>query len=244
MPRFKLILQDASGKSRTATVEAASQAEAVDLARRKGYQVRQIEPVYDLDDAGPPAPMDTAEHGYDDEDLPKKKTRERFREGGRSGSGFPLVPTILSGLALAVALFTLIYVLASDPLGSGLGKYDFTSPRATFKSQLEMEKNADVRAEIQYMRKFRDKTPKGKRVAEELESYRVRKEVDFGSKKALFITVKVNGREQHSVHWYEKDSESGYWIEADVSQAALQKEQPETAEAISKFLASGEVSTK
>ena len=73
------------------------------------------------------------------------------------------MPTIISSVALVIAIFTLIYVLVSDPLGSGLGKYDFSSPRNTFKSKLEIEKNADIRASIQYERKFRDKTPNGKR---------------------------------------------------------------------------------
>jgi hypothetical protein len=202
--------------------------------------------VFDLDDADPPAPIDTAEEDFDD--RPRKKNRDRDRDRGRPGGGssllLKLLPTILSGLALVIALFTLIYVLVSDPLGSGLGKYDFSNPRASFKSRLEIEKNADMRAMIQYERKFRDKTPKGKAVAEELESYRVRKEVEFGSKKGLFITAKVNGREMHSVHWYEKDSDSGYWIESEINQAALAKEQPEVAEAIGKFLQTGEVSTK
>ncbi len=241
MPRFKLVLQDASGKSRTATVEAASQAEAVDLARRKGYQVRQIEPVFDLDDAEPPAPMDTAEHGYDD--PPRKSSRARAA-GGKPSGVMTFLPMLLAGLALVVALFTLVYVIVSDPLGSGLGKYDFSSPRAAYKSHLEMEKNADVRAEIQYARKFRDKSPLGKSVQERLDSYQVRKEVEFGNKQGLFITVKVDNREIHSVRWYEKDEDSGYWIEAEVNQSALNKEKPELAEQISKFLATGEVSTK
>jgi hypothetical protein len=117
MPRYKLILQDASGKPRSATVDAGSQADAIDLARRKGYQVRQIEPVYDIGDDDPPAPPETAEHGYA-YDLPAPPRPRPRRPDPRPDEPpvrldplFLLLPTVLSGLALLVSLVTLLYVL-------------------------------------------------------------------------------------------------------------------------------------
>jgi hypothetical protein len=239
MPRFKLVLQDAAGKTRTATVEAADQADAVEVARRKGYQVRQVEPVYDLADGAPADDVGSAEHR-----LPGPRSAARPAVVGKQTLLLFLVPTGLAAAAFLLALGTLIYVLVSDPLGSGLGKYDFSSPRAAYLSEMQIDRAADLRARIEYQRKFGERTPSGKRLKEKMDSYELKKEVEYGSRRGLLVSYKSGGTVRREVVWFDKDEKTGYWVEVDIPPAEVRKNDAPLADQIEQFQSTGEVPPK
>src|SRR5262249_6944987 len=91
---------------------------------------------------------------------------------------------MLARLAFVFSLLALFLVLFRDPLGpiyrlkwnafgSGLESYDFSSPSASLKSQLEMEVNNDFRAAIEFSRRLGHK-----RVKEKLDTLEIKKEVE------------------------------------------------------------------
>lgn len=248
MPRYKLTLQDAAGKSRSATVEAGSQAEAVDLARRKGYQVRQIESVYDLDAGGdPPAPMETAEHGYG-YSQPRARKPAAEPAPARPGTFSLLLPTALAGLALLVSLGTLGYVLVRgtgktdateakpDPLGPGLAAYDLSTASKTLEAEARIEAKLDLRAGLELERKTR-----GGRAGEKAETTKVYpdREKEFRGAKVVFYSYKEKGETRFRTQGYEKAEEAGVWVKKTITPADVQADNPALADAMRDWEANG-----
>lgn len=229
MPRFRLVVRDAAGKVRTSTVSAASEDAAADIARRKGYAVDRVEPVHDLDDTPAPEPLPA-----DDAPPPPRRSASRV-------AVLPLAAVVLAGLALLVSVFTFGYVVWTDPLGGGLGRYDLSSPRATYLSRMQMEQKVDLRAELELRRRFGERTPSGRRLAEKIASYELRKEIDYGSRKGLLVTYKVGGEKRHEVEWFEKDDKTGWWLETDIPMTDIEKQDRELADQLRRFLSSGEL---
>lgn len=246
MLRFKLILQDASGKSRSATVEAGSQAEAVDLARRKGYQVRHIEPVHDLDDGDsePPAPVETAEHGYGYNPPSRAPRRAPQRDSANAGaprgdkrSPLPMLLSMaLSGMAFLLACATLGYVLfrgtgstastesRPEGSGSGLAAYDFTTATKAMESEAKIESKMDLRASLELERKT-----SGLRTQEKADTLKVHREADFQGAKIVFYSYKVKGEMKYATQGFEKHEESGLWIRKSIGVNEVQNENPDLA---------------
>jgi hypothetical protein len=237
MPRYKLILQDAAGKSRSATVEAGSQAEAVDLSRRKGYQVRQIEAVYDLEgDDEPPAPVETAEHGYGYDPPPRPARRPPSNPPTTPGPPLMPVAVALSGLALLVAVGTLGYVLfrgtgktestegKADPVGTGLAGYDFSTATRAMESEARMESKLDVRARMEFDRKTREA-----RAQEKADTTRVHREADYHGAKVVFYSYKEKGETRYRTQGYEKHEESGLWVKKSIAAGDVEGDDPTLA---------------
>lgn len=240
MNRFKLTILDPSGKTRSATVEAASQAEAIELARRRGFQVQQIITLYDNADA-------PAAGAYGGEAYPLEEAETPPPASGHSRRRFftsPLLSTTLSAVALLLALSTLIYVASRESFGSGLRKYDFSNARAAYASGLQMERDKDLRAFVEYERRFGEHSLEGKRVREKIDSYELQKEIDYGSRKGLLVTYKAGGEKRHEVVWFEKDDDSGFWVRTDVLSRDIERNDRDLAELISHFLSTGQLPPK
>ena len=58
------------------------------------------------------------------------------------------VPVIvISAVALLLSVVALLFtILGSNPLGNGLEQYDFSTPEAAMKSELDMNVSSDVKA--------------------------------------------------------------------------------------------------
>ena len=132
----------------------------------------------------------------------------RRTKPARTGGGFP----ILGLLALLVALATAGYVVYRDPPWGRLGKYNFSSPEQSMRSDLRMRANSDVLALIELDGKLEKKE-----LNLRLSSLKVDKAVDWQGKTALFIQYKQLNRktkeekERKEVVWYEKDDTTGYY---------------------------------
>src|SRR5262249_9207842 len=136
--------------------------------------------------------------------LPIPGTPTRPRQAARGG----LLPVILGGSALAVSLLALaLNLFRGNPLGAGLSKYDFSTPRAAMTSQWEMEVNGDIRALIEY-----GSTVNGPRIREKLKTLDVRKEAEWHGKKILFIRYESDGVKRYETVGMEKDAKSGFWM--------------------------------
>jgi hypothetical protein len=233
MPRFLLVVRDASGKTREATFNAASEAEVEAAARRKGYSVVRVEQIHDVEDNADPEPAP---------DAPPTRRPGRAADGLTSLTRFlPFVSLGLAGFAVFLSLATLGYVIWSDPLGAGLGRYDFTDPRAAYLSSMQMEKKGDLRAALEYRRRFGDRTPAARRLIEKIDTYEFRKEIEYGSRKGLLITYKSGGERRHELAWFEKDERTGWWVESEIKLTDIEKQDSELAEQLRRFLTTGEV---
>ena len=127
----------------------------------------------------------------------------------RSSSRLPL---ILSTAALAISAISAAWGYINDPLGSGLGSYDFTTPQAALLSQIDMDKRQDVRAmlELQTLKKGASATEKRKTI-------KVHKESNYQGKKVLFTSHVENGIPKNDIATFEKHADSGYWFPAYLS---------------------------
>jgi hypothetical protein len=132
---------------------------------------------------------------------------------------------------------------------SPVSRYDFTTPAAALKSNMNVEYNRDVRAMMEYSRLFEDKELK-----EKIDTLEIKKEVEvklpkkvrFGAPtggvnpdnptgkntkekkpekmreiKLLFVTYKEDGELQYKVEGFEKHADTGLWKKTYVSDYEL-----------------------
>src|SRR5262249_31440863 len=94
-------------------------------------------------------------------------------------------PSIMSILALLIAVVTACYVMFRDPPWGHLTKYNFSSPENALRSDMRMEANGDIHALIELNAKL-DK----KQLKEKSSSLEVKRTAEFDGKTALFIQYK------------------------------------------------------
>lgn len=176
----------------------------------------------------PPAQADDDFEPIDD------RPRRAARRSGRGGAAWVL--WALASLSLLVALVALGVAFFRDPLGSGVSKYDFSSPRAALESRMKIEMNRDMRAMMELESLF-----EGKRQKERLDTLEVRKEAEFRDKTLLFIAYKQDGVYKYSIYGFEKDAGTGYWREKYVSDYDVEKENKELAAEMRRFRTSGQL---
>jgi hypothetical protein len=146
----------------------------------------------------------------------------------RRGSGFANVVAVL---ALLIAVAALAYAVCHDPNGPitkmrnpldpPLVGYDFSSPAAALKADMQMQSKGDLRAHAELTKQIR-----GPELKEQLDSLEVKKEADFKQPdplagpgqagkfrdlKLLFVTFKKNGESQYTVEALVKHPDSGLW---------------------------------
>jgi hypothetical protein len=142
------------------------------------------------------------------------------RSVGRSGG---MLPIALSLLALAVSIFAACWTYFRDPLGRGLSAYDFSTPEAAVRSELEMQLNKDFRAQVD-LQSVRSE----KRNREFLDTLEIHKTVDYDRSgelrlgnekefdpvwKVVFISFRRDGKKQYIHRLYRRHKESGLWMQ-------------------------------
>lgn len=149
-------------------------------------------------------------------------------------------PMAISVIALVVAVIGLGLALFRDPMkpgfafsnpfGDGLSGYDFDSPTAAYKSELEIEKKRDLRAMLALQQKVKDRE-----VQEHIDTLKVEEEVDYKKKdkdraveyKVLFTSYKENGQAKKRVVSMEKDTDTGIWHRRYLSPYDVEKDNKE-----------------
>jgi hypothetical protein len=116
------------------------------------------------------------------------------------------LPFWLSLAALVISVATAIWTMVSDPLGSGLSNYDFSSPEQALRSSLAIEINHDIRAQLEF-----DRLVLGKKRAEKLKTLKIHRESEYQGKKLLFVSFEQNGIPRKDVEAFDKDADTGIW---------------------------------
>jgi hypothetical protein len=150
---------------------------------------------------------------------------------GRSGGNAALIVALL---ALAVSIFAAAWAYFHDPLGKGLGAYDFSTPEGAVRSELEVQLNQDWRARLEM-----DAIRNAKRHQEFLDSLEIHKTLDYDRTgeariandsdyepvwKVVLLTYRQEGRKQHSYRFFRKHKESGMWLQAYASLFSIRGE--------------------
>eukprot|EP00913_Durusdinium_trenchii_P028465 g26693.t1 len=143
------------------------------------------------------------------------------------------LPLALSAAALALSIFAVAWVLLkpNSGMGKGLSAYDFSSPENALKSELQIERDGDLRARIDLTLMSRRK-----RLNEQIETLSVEKTLDFDRSKAdadrknkdpnaapryagydpvckvAFVKYEREGKTRYDVDYFQKHLESGYWM--------------------------------
>ena len=156
--------------------------------------------------------------------------------GAAAKQGRIVFTLVLPCLSLLVALAALWIALFRDPLGSGISKYNFSTPRNALESYLKIQINHDMRAEIELSSLVR-----GKDLKEELETLEIRKEVEFQGRKILFVAFKQKGVNKYEVTGFEKDAETGFWKQTGASAYSVEDANKELADQMRRWEKSGEL---
>ncbi|MEK6239077.1 MAG: hypothetical protein N2C14_30545 [Planctomycetales bacterium] len=113
----------------------------------------------------------------------------------------------LSVAAILLATIAICIPFIYDPLGKGIAGYDFSTPRASLVSELEMEIRQDIRAQLDRQRMQRDN-----RLEEMFETLKVHKESTHEDQRLLFVSFEKNGITMYDVRAFKKDADTGYWF--------------------------------
>src|SRR5262245_21479273 len=151
MRKFQYVALDSEGQKQNGTVEAASQDDAAIKVHMMGLEVVEISPA---NNPGPWVPLqgpvtlpaaDPApprQEAIISTDRPAPSARPRAA-GPRTGT----LSLLMSSAALLLAVAALGAVLfRGDPLGPGLRKYDFHSPKSALQSVIRMRIDNNYRA--------------------------------------------------------------------------------------------------
>ena len=146
---------------------------------------------------------------------------------------------LISFTALLVSLGALALAAFRDPLGAGLKKYDFSTPKAAMVSHARMQINGDVRALVELQQRT-----EGRKVKEMLDTLDVRKEVEHRGRKLLFVTYKKDGVSKYEVAGFEKDAATGFWLPRSTYGFDVEKDDKDLAEQMRRWKDGGTLSAK
>ncbi len=167
-------------------------------------------------DAPPPAP---------------KRARPEPARGGVS---------VLSVLALLVAVATAGYVIYRDPPWGRLAKYSFATPEQAMRSDMKIEATGDIHALIELNAKLGKKQLK-----EKLNTLEVKRTAEYKGKTVLFIQYRATdkdakeAKERKEVVWYEQEEGSGYWRQSYVNSGEVRGTDEELAKDIDAWSSRG-----
>jgi predicted Zn finger-like uncharacterized protein len=147
-----------------------------------------------------------------------------------AGLGMSALALVLSGVALGLVFFR-------NPLpGSSLKKYDFSTPKAALTSQLEMERDQNLRAGMEM-----NGLVEGPLVQEKLRTLDVRKEAEWKGKKILFVAYEQKGVKKYNTIGFEKDAKTGFWLRHYVSSFEVRKDDERLARVMESWQDRGEL---
>jgi hypothetical protein len=131
---------------------------------------------------------------------------------------------VLFAGALVLALLAIGLHFFPDRFGSGLGKYDFTTPRAALVSQLEIQLHRDARAALELQALADGATLKEKR-----ETLEIHKEVDWKGGVILFISYQQDGVKRYGTAGVVKNASTGFWTPVPVNLGEVREQNVELA---------------
>jgi hypothetical protein len=113
------------------------------------------------------------------------------------------------------------------PLGPGLARYDFTTPRAALVSQMQIQLHRDVRSALELQA-----LTEGGKVKEKLDSLEVHGEADWNGTRILFIAYQEDGIKRYGAAGFEKNARTGLWTPAPLPLGAMRDQNAELAKQI------------
>lgn len=128
-----------------------------------------------------------------------------------------LAPVAFYSSAVAICLSLIAILVAWKPT-SPLGKYDFSTPEAGFRSIATIEAEADWDAKIALQRAV--VSPQRRK---SLATLKIRKTVEFGGCVLLFISAEEEAATSYDVVAMEKHAETGMWVQDYVSAYDVEK---------------------
>lgn len=147
-------------------------------------------------------------------------------------------PWILSIAAFCLSLMAFVFTIFFDPIGSRLTSYDFSTPEAAMRSEIQAEEDQHFRT----MMRMRWQRTRRKRL-EKLESLKVHETVPFDRAqdakawkrdsayhdfnpvvKVLFISYEVNGDTRFDVEYMHKFKETGEWYSTYMSSYEVRRD--------------------
>ena len=138
---------------------------------------------------------------------------------------------VLGGVALGLVLFR-------DPLGAGMSRYRFSTPKDSLISELQIEQNKDLRANIEYHTVRTDPA-----LREKLKTLEVRKEAEWKGNKILFIVYEEKGVKKYDTPAFEKDADSGFWFPKYLSSSEVERDDKDLADKMNAWRQQGDVKT-
>jgi hypothetical protein len=201
MATYQFTALDTHGNEKRGTIEAGTQQEAFAAIQSHGLQPTNVFAA----------------------NQPRDVFAERAGAAGprRASSAAGVVGLVLSILALLTALAALGWqFFRPHPLGKGIGGYDFSSPKAALQSQLKIEEDIDVLAQIE-LQKIR----RSKELEEELRTLDVRKEEPWKQDMIIvFFSYQQKGTKHYETRGFEKDAKTGHWLPKYISPFEVEKE--------------------
>jgi predicted Zn finger-like uncharacterized protein len=186
-------------------------------------------------DLPPPPPLDVGRN------TPPPPTERVDRP--RPARGRVPMPTLVAfgalgaaALALVLALVALGVAVFRNPLGAGLAKYSFTTPKNALVSHLEIQASKDIRAMMEL-----DNVREGPQVREKIRTLDVKKEAEWKGTTILFVSYERKGVKKYEVVGFEKDASTGYWLRTYFSRYDLEKDNAELGRQIRSWETKGDL---
>ena len=129
------------------------------------------------------------------------------------------IPMILPIVAILISSGACAWVTLYNPLGKGISKYDFSTPKKSLISEFEIAAHNDIRAQFELPNRLMARLCK-----ELLKKLKVHREAEWQGKKILFITGEMNGIEVYGTEAFEKDAETGFWMSASAPADAVERD--------------------
>ncbi|HEY2783843.1 MAG TPA: hypothetical protein VGJ05_02610 [Fimbriiglobus sp.] len=211
MPRYQFSAIDSKGRAKKGTINAVNELAAAEAIAKHGLTANEISLIAS-------ASADTV---FSDEE--DKNTGEIIETTTQKRRNQSILPLLISLLALCFALGSLVVVFFRDPLGHGLSAYDFSSPEAAVKSQMEILEKSDFRALIELQRH------KAGELKQSIKTLEISRVADWQDKKICFVAYLERGRKKKEIESFEKDLETKLWLPIFVSRFDVEKTDPKLA---------------
>jgi hypothetical protein len=144
----------------------------------------------------------------------------------------------ISVAALLIAIAALCWAVFHDPLGPGLRKYDFSTPRAALFSTSKMKVDNNVRAAIEL-----EQLNAGGAESEKLKTLNAKWATSLEDTAFVFFSFESNGKPVRAVEAFCKHPATGYWLPARTWPSAIKNKDPALARQMENWVSQGVLST-
>lgn len=147
------------------------------------------------------------------------------------------LPTILSIAAIGISGIAILLTLFGGQ--RGLNSYNLKTPVDTIRSEIEIERDMNLKAQLELEQLRRDRGKK--ELNEILSTLEVVKEAEFNGTKILFVKYKENGVTKHVIRGAQKEADSGLWYPKSISSYTVDKENKTLASEMKKWISEGKL---